>query len=319
MITITLTIDDQTITTEKGKTILQAALKNGIYIPHLCYHPDLRPVGVCRMCVVEIEGKGLVTSCNTPAAEGMKVSTNTPQIDRIRRIAAELVITNHKGECLQCASNTKCKLQEVVNFIGIDEARMARMRKEDKMLPLDTSNPFFDRDPNKCILCGICVRTCEELQGVGAVDFTFRGFDTTVAPFARKPIAESTCLSCGECVVRCPVGALIPKKFAKPSREVKTVCAYCGCGCGLYLGVRGNKVVSARGEQENPASGGSLCVKGRFAHGFVNHPARLKTPLIRKNGKLKEATWDEAIDLVTKKFARYKGDQFAAISSPRER
>jgi len=312
---ITLTIDDQVIMADKGKTILQAALDNDIYIPHLCYHPDLKPVGVCRMCMVEIEGRGLATSCNTPVEEGIAVRTDTPEINRIRRIAAELVIVNHEGECLECENNTECKLQEVVNFIGIDKERVARLRKSERKLPIDTSNPFFDRDPNKCILCGICVRTCEELQGIGAVDFTFRGFDTTVAPFARKPIAESVCLSCGECVVRCPVGALIPKEFAKPSREVKTVCAYCGCGCGLYLGVRGNTIVSARGEAGNPASGGALCVKGRFAHGFVNHPARLKKPLIRRNGKLEEATWDEALDLITEKFSRYKGDQFAAISS----
>ena len=312
---VTLTIDGIEIAARKGETILEAALENGIYIPHLCYHPDLPPAGVCRLCLVEIEGRGITISCKTPVEAGMKVKTETPQITAIRRAIVELLLVNHDGDCLQCSKNTQCELQQAAKYVGIDEARLKRLRRASRKLPVDTSNPFFDRDMNKCILCGKCVRTCAELQGVSAVDFAFRGYGTTISTFANRPILESRCESCGECVVRCPVGALVPKKAIQPSREVKTVCPYCGCGCGLYLGVRGNTVVSARGDTENPANRGALCVKGRFGHDFIGHPSRLAKPLVRRDGKLVETSWDEALALVAAKLAQYRGDSFAAIAS----
>ena len=194
---------------------------------------------------------------------------------------------------------------------------MKRLRRRWTRVPLDKSNPFFDRDPNKCVLCGICVRTCEELQGVSAIDYAQRGMATTISTLANKPIAESRCESCGECVVRCPVGALTDKRTQKPAREVKTVCTYCGVGCNLYLGVRGETLVSARGDSDSPVNRGSLCVKGRYGYEFVNHPERLKTPLIEKDGKMAEAGWDEALDLVAKKFSENKGDKFACVASAR--
>jgi len=312
---VSLIIDGLEVTTEVGKTVLEAALENGIYIPHLCYHPDLEPAGVCRLCIVEIEGRGLTISCKTPAEDGMVVRTTGPEVEEVRRIALELLIVNHHADCLSCPKNTQCKLQEVANYIGIDEERFERLRKPERTLPLDTSNPFFLYDPNKCVLCGICVRTCDELQGVNAIDFAFRGFSTVVSAFAGRPLAESICESCGECVVRCPVGALIPKNFQQPSREVKTVCPYCGCGCGIYLGIRGNTIVSVRGDQENPVNRGSLCVKGRFGYDFVGHPDRLTSPLIKRNGKFVEVSWDEALDFVAGRLSRYRGNEFAAISS----
>jgi len=153
------------------------------------------------------------------------------------------------------------------------------------------------------VLCGICVRTCAELQEIHAIDFGFRGFDTTISVFGGGPIAESRCEACGECVVRCPVGALVPKPHRKPSREVRTICPYCGVGCGIHIGVRGGEVVSSRGEKDNPVNHGGLCVKGRFGLDFVNHPDRLTTPLVRKNGNLEGVTWDEALDLVAKNLS----------------
>ena len=312
---ISLTIDGLEIKANKGMTVLEAALENSIYIPHLCYHPDLEPVGVCRLCMVEIEGRPLTTSCNTPVEEGMVVRTDTPEINKIRRTAVELLIVNHEGDCLQCAQNTQCELQKVANYIGIDEERLERLRPSTRTLPIDTSNPFFDYDPNKCILCGICVRTCAELQGVSAIDFTSRGYDTIVSAFGSELLARSRCESCGECMVRCPVGALAPKKSQQPSREVKTICTYCGCGCGVYLGVRGDNIVNVRGAEDNPVNNGSLCVKGRFGYKFISSPERLTSPLIKRNGEFAEATWDEALDFVASKLADYKGEQFATISS----
>jgi formate dehydrogenase major subunit len=312
---VKLTIEGQEVSADRGVNLLQAALENGIYVPHLCYHPDLSAVGVCRLCMVEVKGRGMVVACKTPAEEGMVVSTESEKVRAVRSIAAELLLVNHHLECSTCAKNGDCELQTVASYVGVDEERIARMRKAGDATPVDDSNPFFTRDLDKCILCGICVRTCDEILGVGAIDFGFRGYGTTIATFADKPLKESRCVSCGECLARCPVGALVPRTAEKPAREVKTVCTYCGCGCGLHLGVRGDKIVSARGEKENPANKGNLCVKGRFGYDFVNSPERLTAPLVRRDGELVEATWDEALDLVAEKLAPHKGDGFALIAS----
>ncbi|MHC4562843.1 MAG: formate dehydrogenase subunit alpha [Planctomycetota bacterium] len=312
---ITLTIDNVQVIADSDATVLGAALANDIYIPHLCYHPDLEPAGVCRLCMVEIEGRGLTIACRTPVAEGLVVRTETEEVNKVRKAAMELLIANHHVDCLACGQDGNCAIQKTSAYIGISEERLDALRKRAATAPIDTSNPFFDRDPNKCVLCGICIRTCAELQRVSAIDFAFRGPETIVGTFANKPLAESRCESCGECVVRCPVGALLPKKTQKPAREVLTVCPYCGVGCNLYLGVRGDQLVSARGDDDCPVNKGSLCVKGRYGYKFVNNPDRLTTPLVRKNGELVEATWDEALALVAEKLSTYHGDETATLSS----
>lgn len=312
---ITLKIDGLVITADKSMTVLEAALEHDIYIPHICYHPDLEPVGVCRLCMVEIEGSGLTISCKTPVAQDLVVRTESPEIDKVRRVAVELLIANHDSDCLSCTQDNQCELQRIASYVGIERERLKRLRLTTRKVPFDTSNPFFDRDPNKCVLCGICVRTCDELQGVNAIDFAFRGFDTTISTFGNKPLTESRCESCGECVVRCPVGALAFKKFQQPSREVKTICPYCGVGCGMYLGVRSNSIVSVRGDRDNPVNRGSLCVKGRFGYDFINHPDRLTSPLIKKDGTFVKATWEEALELIARKFSRFRGETFATLSS----
>ncbi len=278
--TIKVIIDSKEIKIKEGATILEAALENNIYIPHLCYCPDLKSVGACRLCMVEISGKGLMISCKTLAEKGMVIKTESPQISKVRRTAIELLIVNHHEDRLSCAKDTQYKLQDIATYVGIKEERLKRLRAMTKTTPIDRSNPFFDREPDRCVLCGICVRTCEEIQGVSAIDFAFRGYDTTISTFGNKPLLESRCESCGECVVRCPVGALRPKVYQKPSREVKSVCTYCGVGCGIYLGVRENSIVSVRGNADSPANEGRLCVKGRFGYNFVNHRYRLSTPII---------------------------------------
>jgi len=312
---VTLTIDGLEITVDKGITVLEAALENDIYIPHLCYHPDLKPIGVCRLCMVEIEGMGMVTSCMTPVENNLVVWTETPEISKVRRVAVELLLANHPPVCHDCSSDDQCELQRVIAYIGIEKEHLERLRRSEEILPIDTSNPFFDLDPNKCILCGICVRTCDEIQGVNAIDFLYRGYDTKIGVFGDYSIKESVCESCGECVARCPVGALMPKNYHRPSREVKTTCPFCGVGCSFYLGVRGNKIVSIRAGRENSVNKGSLCVKGRFGYEFVNHPDRLTKPLIKKNGSFVESTWEEAFELIAEKFTRYRGEEFATLSS----
>ncbi len=279
---VTLKINHKLLKVPKDTTVLQVALKNNIYIPHLCYHPDLKSAGVCRLCIVEIEGRKLSTSCNLKVEEGLSITTDSSRIKQLRRVIIELLITYHQGNYLKLSKTDDSQLRKVAAYVGIKPDRLRSLRGPTETTPIDKSNPFFNRDHNKCILCGICVRTCQELQKVSCIDFAFRGYNTKVSTFANKPIVESNCESCGECVMRCPTGALLPKKFQTASRKIKTICSYCGVGCGMYLGIRGKKIVSVIGDKNNPVNRGSLCVKGRFGYDFVNHPERLTSPLIKK-------------------------------------
>ncbi len=318
---IIFTINGLKIEANKRDTILRAALAHGIYIPHLCDHPDLQPFGGCRLCVVEIEDRGLTISCKASVEEGLIVRTENTAINKMRRIATELLLVNHHSECLQCVRNTECKLQDIAAYIGIEENRLQLLKRTVQDIPIDNSNPFFIRNPNKCVLCGICVRTCEEINGVRVLDFAFRGYETKISTLMNKPINESVCESCGECVVRCPTGALIIRDYQRPDRAVTTICPYCGTGCGIRLGVRGDKVISVRGDRDNPINKGQLCVKGRFGYHFINHPDRLTTPLIKRNGAFVEASWDEALELVATKFKevqdKYGPEALAGLSSAR--
>ena len=309
-------IDNESIATESGTSVLEAALKNNIYIPNLCNHPDLKPSGACRLCFVDINGR-ITTSCETLAKEGMNVKTQSDELDRIRKVTFELLIIDNHDDCMHCKSNNDCELQRIGEFLGLDENRFKNYRHELKKYPIDDSNPFFTLDYKKCILCGICIRTCDEIQGRNAIDFSNRGFGTMVSTFADKPFAESICESCGECVTRCPVGALTHKNTQKAVRKTETICTYCGVGCNIKLGVRGDEIVSSEGAIDNIVNQGQLCVKGRYGYDFINHPDRLKTPLIKKNGEFVEASWDEAFDLIAEKFSKYKGDEFATLSSAR--
>ena len=312
---ITLTIDGVKVQAVQGSTILEAALNNDIYIPHLCYHPDLKPVSVCRLCMVDLEGKGAVISCQILAEDGMVVNTRSPEVDKVRRLSAQLLIVNNLASDTHYDKAKHNELVRVAQHIGITKDDIKRFRKPDKKYVLDKSNPFFDRDMNKCILCGICVRSCDEIEGLGAIDFMYRGNDTVIGTFANKPLAESICEACGECLIRCPTDALRLKKPQNVEREVKTTCVYCGVGCGIKLGVRDKKVVNAEGDRDNPINKGVLCVKGRFGYDFIHHRDRLTSPLIKKKGKFVKATWKEALDLVAKKFSQCKPDEFAALSS----
>ncbi|MBA7595456.1 putative formate dehydrogenase [subsurface metagenome] len=318
--TVTLTIDEKTVMAPNGATVLEAALGAGIYIPTLCYDPDLNPYGACRLCVVEIEGmRGLPTSCTTPATDGMMVHTETSRVNQSRRITMELIMANHHGDCLTCAKNQQCELQKIARYLDIDQDHFDQLRKGTQVLPIDRSHPAFERDLNKCILCGKCVRACHEIAGVGAIGLAFRGYSAKVATAGDKPILESICESCGECLARCPTGALVPKHEKQASREVKTICPYCGVGCSLYLGIRGNEIVTVRGDKDSPVNHGGLCVKGRFGFDFVKHPDRLTKPMIRNEGRgkdikvdgnfrevFREASWDEALGLVAKRLAQIK-------------
>jgi formate dehydrogenase alpha subunit len=317
--TIHLTIDGRKVTVPEGVTVLEAIQRAGRYVPTLCHDPVLKPFGACRLCIVKIEGlRGLPTSCTTPVQAGMVVQTETDEIRRVRRTIVELLIANHPYGCLTCKSSQDCELLKAARYVGVQSETIDRLRRGELNKPLDTSNPAYDFDPNKCILCGRCVRICDEIVGVGAIDFTYRGYQTLIRPFGGKPLALSVCQSCGECVEHCPTGALSPKLEFLSEREVKTICPYCGVGCALSLGIRQNQIVRVRGDADGPVNHGELCVKGRFGLDFVHHPDRLTRPLIRKahvpkaafSGDLtkvfREADWEEALQWIVRELSRIR-------------
>lgn len=316
---IKLTVDGRTVFVPEGVTVLNAIKKAGLYVPTLCYDPHLKPFGACRLCIVQIEGmRGLPPSCTTPAQDGMKVHTETEEIQKVRRMIVELTIANHPYECLLCNKSQDCELLKVARHVGVDPSSIERLRRTTRKRTPDRSNPAFDFEPDKCILCGKCVRRCDEIVGVGAIEFCHRGYDTVIRPFFGKPIVHSICQSCGECVEHCPTGALLPKNLFIPEREIKTICPYCGVGCSIHLGIRAEKVVRVRGDEKSPVNRGELCVKGRYGLDFINHPDRLARPLIRKEGipknaslneisqAFREASWNEALDRVAQALTRIK-------------
>jgi formate dehydrogenase major subunit len=224
---------------------------------------------------------------------------------------SEEVARREASRCLECGCKAQndCDLRDLATEYELDSMTATRNLR---LFPRDLTHPFVERDPNKCIACSKCVHICQEVQGVGALSLGYR-----VTPVGSLSLMDTTCVSCGQCIATCPVGALVRKRGLKPAREVKTICPYCGVGCGIYLGVRGDFVVDVRADFENPVSRGNLCVKGQFGLDFIHHEDRLKRPLIKKNGKFVEASWDEAFDLIAEKLPQYKGDQFAALSSAR--
>ncbi len=319
-----LTINGQQVQWEAGETILAVAKRNGIYIPTLCYHPRLSPTGACRVCLVEVKGMPtLVASCTMPVSEGMVIKTDTERVKEARRLVVELLLSRHKMDCLTCESNGRCELQDLAYALGIERDKIGFEITEPSET-IDESSPVIIRDPNKCILCGRCVRACQEVRLRGVIGFANRGYDLMVSAGADLPLSESECASCGECVQVCPVGALTEKlsRFKGWSWELKkvtTICPYCGVGCTVDLYVKENKVVRVMGNEEGVENKGSLCVKGKFGYDFINSPERLTSPLIRKNGKFQEASWDEALELVAAKFkelkAKYGSDSLAGFSS----
>lgn len=315
MANVSLTIDGRTVSVEEGSTVLEAAKAAGVRIPTLCYDPDLTPYGGCRLCVVQIEGMwGLRISCMTKAADGMKVTTESEEILATRRMVLRLLLADHPGDCVSCRKNLNCELQVLARELGVYEHGLVPITRD---ATLDDSNPVFIRDMKRCILCSRCVKACEEILGLGAIALLDRGQKSEPSPDLGGEIRSSTCESCGECVVHCPTGAL---SFRNPPPEpesvVKTVCSYCGTGCGIELGVGRGKVTSARGDRDNPVNKGVLCVKGRFGStDYINHPDRLTTPLVRKDGELKEASWDEALSVVAMAFKKTPRGAFGALAS----
>jgi len=318
---IELTIDDKKITVPRGTTILRAAKDNGIYIPNLCWDRRLRPYGGCRLCVVEVEGqRKLLAACSTPVENGMVVRTNTPNLQKARKTVLELLLIHHPLDCPVCDKAGECKLQDLAYEYGPSESRFYGERKHE---PEATDSPLIVRNPNRCILCGKCVRVCWEHQGVGAINLIGRGFKTKISPAFEETL---DCEFCGQCIDACPVGALGSKPYTHSARawfleEHDNICPYCSVGCTVTYDIREEKILRARGVDGKGVNEGDLCGKGRFGFDFIYSGNRLRKPLIRENGELREASWEEALYLVSEKLSEIKdakgSDAIGAIGSPR--
>ena len=324
---VSLEIDGEKVTVKEGTTILEAAKTVGIDIPHLCYDPRVRPIGSCRLCVVQIEGQaGLTISCNTPVAEGMKVCTENEEIAAIRKTILELILSQHRVACTSCDSDGACKLQDYAYRYQADEARFGLAKRKPAQPNYTTKSEAILYDPDKCILCGLCVKYCEDVPMSEALTFAGSPDDMQVSTAFGIDIFDSSCVLCGGCVAVCPSGAMVDKAAIGKGRDkdllkTRTVCAYCGVGCQLDLNIdpKTNEIVKVTSEPDYIPNKGNLCVKGKFGMDFVGHPDRLTAPLIKRNGRFERATWQEAIKFVADQLKRIKSetgpDSIAGLSS----
>ena len=318
---IKLKIDDVAVEVEKGKTILDAAQSVGIGIPTLCHDRRLIPFGACRLCVVQQRGKpGLLQACFTPAKEGMEIVTHSPEISESRRLQLQFILLNHPMICPRCEKEGECALQRLVYEYGVEETRYPWERISS---PADDRSPLLQRDSDKCILCGRCVRICDEVQGVEELSFSKRGIKTVIDTDFHRPLQ---CEFCGQCMDTCPVGAITSNRFdytvkAWELEETTTPCPYCACGCSITIGSKSGEIRRVFSDSGKGPSDGNLCVKGRFGWDFADHPDRIKTPLLRVNGTFKEASWEETLQYVAQKLEtikdQYGPEAIAGIASSR--
>ena len=325
--TVTLTIDGQSVTLPEGTSIMRAASLTGGSIPKLCATDIVESFGSCRLCLVEVEGRiGYPASCTTPVAEGMVVRTQTDRLKQLRRGVMELYISDHPLDCLTCAANGDCELQEQAGAVGLRDVRYGYDGATNMGRAKDQSNPYFDFDPNKCIVCSRCVRACEEVQGTFALTIENKGFESRVSASQSEDFLGSECVSCGACVQACPTASLMEKTVAEagtPDRAVVTTCAYCGVGCTFRAEMRGEELVRMVPWKEGKANRGHSCVKGRFAWGYAQHRERILTPMIRASVEepWREVSWEEAISHTASEFrriqAKYGTRSIGGITSSR--
>ena len=341
---VTLHINGQEVQATPEQVVLQAASDAGIYIPYLCYHPGMKPYGACRMCVVQVEGTpGTPASCTLPVRDGMKVDTLTDDVVKVRDGILDLLLSEHphgcltchrvdlcgpqdiclrhvsvNDRCVTCPKNERCELKDTTRYhtMGLNSPLTYQYRN----LQIETKDPFYDRDYNLCIVCARCVRSCDELRGDVALTVTERAGQVLVGTSLGTSLLESGCEFCGSCIDVCPVGALVERdyKWERPERVERSICSNCPVGCQMNYEVnQRERVIRAIPELNAPANRGQACFKGKFGFDYVNHGQRLNAPLVRRDGALEPASWDEALDLAAEGLGRYQGDQFALVVSPR--
>jgi len=340
---VTINIDNQLLEVDKGLTILQAAEQNNIYIPTLCDHRDLTPFGGCRMCIVEVEGmRGFPTACTTPVEQEMIIRTHTAQVQSVRMEILQLILSEHTSSCLICEEKEECKnfmgtirkagvttgcrycpndkqceLQEVVEKLGVKEISYPIYYRN---LRVEKDDPFYDRDYNLCILCGRCIRMCQEIRNANTLTFKQRGRHTVIGPAYDRTHLEAGCEFCGACVSVCPTGALsekVSKWEGKAEREVITTCPLCGVGCQIRLLIKENEIIGTLPAEDTLVNNGQLCVKGRFCiTELVNNHQRLKKPYKTQDNIKVEISREEALELMVDKLSACSPEQFGMLISP---
>jgi predicted molibdopterin-dependent oxidoreductase YjgC len=314
---LTLTVDGKTVQVNPGATILDAARSAGANVPTLCHDDRLHPYGACRICMVEVEGtpRRMLPACTTPAAEGMSVLTQTPALVEARKAILELLLINHPLDCPVCDKAGECSLQDLVHEYGLGPGTFT---EEKRTSSPDYASPVIERNQDRCILCGKCVRACSERCGVGALTFSMRGGRSRISTAFDKPL---DCEFCGECLEICPVGALTAKQSKHKARpwnieQTSSACLYCGCGCPITIERRGSEIVRVRA-----AGNHYLCAKGRFGWDAVRHEARLTSPKIRVGENLVDCSWDEALSVVATNLKviknRHGADHIGGLGSVR--
>ena len=297
-------------------------------VPTLCDDPNLAPYGACRVCSVEValEKDGptkVVASCHTPVGENQHIFTSNEGLQNLRKNIVELVLTDHPMNCDTCEVDKNCELQTVANDLGISDHRYNNP-KQHKGTPKDTSHSYMRMNLDNCINCGRCVRACDEIQGSFVLTMSGRGFESRITTDNDMLFGDSSCVSCGACAHTCPTDAIsdvFQSKSVKVDKKVRTTCSYCGVGCNLETSVKDGKVVAIDTPKETEVNAGHTCIKGRYAFGFYDHPDRLRSPLIKRNGKFEEVSWDDAYEYIKQKLEKIKNesgpDAIAGISSAR--
>ncbi len=313
---ITLTIDGRRIEVTQSSSVLDAINASGIYVPQLCKDPDMKPIGACRTCLVEIDGtRGFPASCSVPATQEAVVRTDTKEVRAVRSGVIELTMamlpddSDADGPAREYRELTTAAVHH-----GLSSSRWNGRERE----PADTSSPVFDIAMDSCILCGRCAKACQDgAQFIGAIDVLGVGTNGRIGTFMDRPLIDSVCTTCGQCLSVCPTGAIEVKTPAvNVVKSVTTTCPYCGVGCGIKAQVDDtDRIIQMLDDPDNRSSVGMLCVKGRFGYTFVHHEDRLATPLVRRNGELAPVSWDEALDYVVERLVEYRGDSFATLCS----
>ncbi len=325
--TVSLEVDGVPVSVPEGTSVMRAAALAGVDIPRLCATDSVEPFGSCRLCLVEVDGvRGTPSSCTLPAAPGMNVTTQSAKLDKLRKGVMELYISDHPLDCLTCSANGDCELQDAAGQVGLREVRYGYAGENHLDLGKDTTNPYFDFDSSKCIVCSRCVRACGEVQGTFALTISGQGFESRVSAGAGESFFDSECVSCGACVQACPTATLQEKSvvdLGMPTRTVLTTCAYCGVGCSFKAELRGGELVRMVPYSGGGANEGHSCVKGRFAFGYASHPDRVLKPLLRERttDDFREVDWDEAIGFVARRMreiqAAYGPGAIGGITSSR--
>ena len=304
---ITITLDGREVSGQRGMTILELARESNVDIPTLCHDPHLDPIGACRVCIVEDERSGaLMASCVTPIAPGMVINTRSSRVRERRKTILKLMLASHPDTCLVCDKGNRCQLRKVASDAGVGLVEFQRIPQPATIAEI---NPFIERDLSKCILCAKCIRACQELVGKGAIDYLGRGFMSKPATVGDQPLEKSECTFCGTCVALCPTGAIMEKERVyggTTTTAVRTVCPFCGCGCGICLEIKDNCLVRVRPDEDSPLNGVTLCVRGSYGCDFVHSPERLASPLVKVDGNFQVASWDEALSIIADKFNRIK-------------